>query len=137
VFLLDACTGDDDDFPDAEGYQEPGTTATAPSAEPDTPAATVDDDDTSGQDTPATADNVFQAGDAGEVELAIDGDRLVLVDVRPNDGWSHRIDDDDDDEIEIDFRDNGREIDFEAELDDGRLEIDVCDTVVEAPGRRL
>src|SRR5690606_35628303 len=72
--------------------------------------------------------------DAGDVTLRVEGDRLVLVDVQPSDGWTHRVDEDDDDEIEIDFRDNGREIDFEAEIDDGRLKIDVCDTVLDPAG---
>ena len=145
VFLLSACTGDDDDeFPSAPGFQEPGATATATATTPAADAGATpqgspgdDDDDDTGAVTPppvAAADNVFRVSDAGEVELAVDGNRLVLVDVRPNDGWSHRIDENDDDEIEIDFRDNGREIDFEAELDDGWLKIDVCDTVVDPQG---
>lgn len=150
VFILTACTGDDDEFPAAEGFQEPGATATAvPAGDDDTDAsddtAASDDPDATmepseneggdgaGQDA-SGATNVFPAGEAGEVELALDGDRLVLVEVRPSAGWSHRVDEDDDDEIEIDFHDNGREIDFEAELDDGRLKVDVCDISIVAAG---
>ena len=137
VFVLTACSDEEDDFPDAEGFQEPNPTATLVPAggdatTPDATTAPSVNDDAGPGDT--GADNVFMAGEAGDVELAIDGDRLILVDVRPSDGWTHRVDEDDDDEIEIDFRDNGREVDFEAELDDGRLKIDVCDIVIDAAG---
>lgn len=103
------------------------------------PTATTDSGDAAGTtpspaDQSGTAENVFPAGDAGEVELERDGNNLRLVEVRPADGWRYEVEDDDDDEIEIEFRDNGREIDFEAELDDGRLKVDVCDVVLDPTG---
>lgn len=66
--------------------------------------------------------------DAGEVEIRHEGDTVELVDVRPGDGWSATGDTEDDhDEVEVTFSSEGREIDFEAEVDDGRLEIGDCD----------
>gem|GEM_PF-3032160 len=68
---------------------------------------------------------VYQVGDAGEVELRIEDGGLVLVEVRPNDGWNFEIDDEDRDEIDIDFRRGDEEWEFEAELDDGALDIEI------------
>src|SRR5690606_38520356 len=36
-----------------------------------------------------------------------------------------------DDEVEIDFRQEGREIDFEAELESRGLKVEVCDTLID------
>jgi len=72
--------------------------------------------------------DVYRVGEAGQVELRHEGDTLELVEVRPADGWDYRVDDrDDDDEVEVTFRGNGREVEFEAEVDDGRLEVEICD----------
>jgi hypothetical protein len=49
----------------------------------------------------------------------------VLVEVRPNDGWDFQIKEESRHEIEIEFRSNGREIDFEAELEHGRIKVDI------------
>lgn len=51
--------------------------------------------------------------------------RLSVSRVRPNEGWRASVDRDDD-EIEADFRRGGREVELEAEIDDGRLEVEVC-----------
>ena len=127
--LVLAGCGDDDD-----------TTTTAP-AEQDSDAATTtyppngatqDGPPAGSEQAPTGCERLEEAADglyrfeAGEVDMTRDGDRLVLGDVRPAEGWTHRIDDQDDADIEIDFRRDGREIDFEAELDDGRLDIEIC-----------
>jgi len=76
----------------------------------------------------AGENNVYQVGEAGQVELRHEGDTLDLVEVRPAEGWSHSVDDRDDrDEVEVTFSREGREIEFEAEIDDGRLDVEICD----------
>lgn len=65
----------------------------------------------------------FAVGDAGVVEVAVDGDRVELVDMRAADGWRNEIREDD--EVEVDFRRSGARWDFEAEFDDGRLEVQI------------
>lgn len=76
----------------------------------------------------AADDGVYRVGQSGELTMHRDGEQLVLEGVRPADGWDHRVDDnDDDDEVEVTFSGDGREIEFEAEIDDGALEIEVCE----------
>jgi hypothetical protein len=67
----------------------------------------------------------YQVGDAGEVEFDWDGERLTLIEVRPAEGWDYQIDDEESDEIEIDFRRGFDEVEFEVEVDDGQLEIEI------------
>lgn len=68
---------------------------------------------------------VYAVGDAGEVELRVEDGGLVLVEVRPNEGWDFEIDDEERDEIDIDFRRGNEEWEFEVELDDGELEVEI------------
>jgi hypothetical protein len=90
------------------------------------PPETNTDDSTDVTDnTTDEAAETYEVRDAGEVLLRIDGDRLVLVEVRPNDGWDFQIKEESRHEIEIEFRSNGREIDFEAELEHGRIKVDI------------
>jgi hypothetical protein len=64
----------------------------------------------------------FQVEDAGSVTLRAENDRLVLVSVHPASGWTHRVTEEERDEVEIDFLRDGRKVyEFEAELDDGRI----------------
>jgi hypothetical protein len=94
----------------------------------------------------------FTVKDAGEVEIERDGDRLILIDARPNEGWEVEIEDDEEEdeeeddegtdednedededeetegdgsEIEVTFSQGDREVEFEAEIDDGRLAIEI------------
>jgi hypothetical protein len=87
----------------------------------------------------------FTVKDAGEVEIERDGDRLILIDARPNEGWEVEIEDDEEEdeeeddegtdedegdgsEIEVTFTQGDREVEFEAEIDDGRLAIEIEET---------
>lgn len=71
-------------------------------------------------------DGTYFIGPAGEVEFERTGDELNLIEVRPAEDWDYRVDDDDDnDEIEVDFRNGPNDASFEAEVDDGRLEVDI------------
>lgn len=140
-----ACGGDDADTTAAPTTQQPAVTD-APAVD-DT--AQTDDDaagtnaDGPGEPTgpnevaerrpgcetlPETADGVYTVSDAGEIQISSDGDTVSLVETRPAAGWTATGDtEDDSDEVEVYFRRDGREVEFEAELDDGRLEVEVCD----------
>ncbi len=103
------------------------TTATPDaSTSPDSSA-----DPTSSEGTAeAVADGTytFQAGEAGMVSLTVAGSELTLDSVTPAEGWQHRedVDDDgDDQDVEIDFTNRTAEVDFDAELEDGTLDVDV------------
>ncbi len=69
----------------------------------------------------------YRVRDAGEVTIAREGDRLRLVRVSPAAGWSHRVTEQEPREIEITFRRGGREVEFEAELEGGRVVTKVDD----------
>jgi hypothetical protein len=112
------CGGNGDDA------ASPLDTVTAP--EPP-PAATNGDDDA--DDTPpgqVGEGEVFEVEEAGSVTLRRDGGRLELVSVDPASGWDYEVTDQDDDEVEIDFLRDARKVyEFKAELDDGRIEIEI------------
>lgn len=85
--------------------------------------------------TGGTSGDVYLVGDAGEVEMRRENDRLVLVEVRPSDGWMHREDDnDDDDELEVIFTQDSQEMEFEAEIDNGELRTKICDETLNPAG---
>jgi hypothetical protein len=67
----------------------------------------------------------WPVGDAGTVTFSLAGGRLVLEDVSTADGWTSRIDEEDDDELEVDFERDGVSWEFEVEVDDGRLEVEL------------
>jgi hypothetical protein len=76
---------------------------------------------------PEAADGSYTVYEAGTAVVTRDGDRLVLGEVSAAEGWTSRVDDQEDDEVEIDFRDTAGEVlDLEVEIDDGRLEIQIC-----------
>jgi hypothetical protein len=75
---------------------------------------------------PEARDGVYRAGEAGTATAVREGNRLVLVEHRAADGWVSRVDDVERDEVEIDFRRGGEAIDLEVELDDGRIDVEIC-----------
>jgi hypothetical protein len=119
-----AACGDDDDA---------ATTDTTPTT--DAPAVNLGDDPETEQAVAGCErlderpDGVYVVGDAGEAVLEFDGSTVRLAETRPADGWTATEDtEDDDDEVEVTFSsDEDRAIQLEAEVDDGRLEIDVCE----------
>ena len=67
----------------------------------------------------------FSVGSAGEVEVAVDGGELRLVEVATNPGWTMEIDTDRGRTVDVGFRRGEMHWDFEAELaDSGRLGIE-------------
>lgn len=131
-----ACAGGDDAVTVAEAPPEE-TTTTAPTPQEAAPAAVDPEVD---QAPPTTVpprvegcvdleespDGVYAVSDAGEVVVTSDGDRLALADVRPAEGWSVRKTSAKDDKVEVELRAD-RKVTLEAELDDGEVEIEVCD----------
>lgn len=68
--------------------------------------------------------NIYEVGDAGEVELAVENRRLVLVEARPNQGWSTREVEQESDEVELDFVRGNVKWEFEAELENGEIQVE-------------
>ncbi len=80
----------------------------------------------------------FSVGSAGEVEVAVDGGELRLVEVATNPGWTMDIDTDRGRTVDVGFRRDEMLWDFEAELAaSGRLAIET-ELALEGPypGRR-
>jgi hypothetical protein len=74
-------------------------------------------------------DGVWTVGDGGEVEFAFENGSLAFVDARPNEGWQVEIDEQDSDEIEVDFRQGGVEWTIEIETDGNNAEIEIDQTI--------
>ena len=74
----------------------------------------------------ARADTFTQpVGDAGSVTFSTDGGVLAFVSAEAADGWTYTIDRQDDGHLQVTFRDaNGAEAEFEAELEDGALDVE-------------
>lgn len=72
------------------------------------------------------SDGVYAVSDAGEVRVLRDGNAVTLEDVQAAQGWTPRVDEQDFDEVNVDFHRGVVEFEFEADLDDGHYEITVC-----------
>jgi len=153
--LLAACSGDEGDVDSvdlgdaaAPEQTDDAATSAAPSADATSAAPSADADggtnadadggtdaDADGDgpaaddfvDTTAAVPGTWPVGDAGTVTFDVRDGGLVLLDVVVADGWDHVVEEEDPDELEVDFRRGGEAWDFEVELhDDGsRLEVDV------------
>ena len=71
----------------------------------------------------------YEAGGAGTVTVARDGDTLAITGTSTTDGWQSHIDEAQGREVEVDFTNGAREIDFNAELEDDQVRIRVRDEV--------
>jgi hypothetical protein len=110
------------------------------------PADTTDPDADGAGDGDATSELVdlteavpgsWPVGDAGTVTFTIVDGALVLDDVTAADGWRADIDEQEPDEIEVDFRSGDVEWEIEIELEDGGtiLEIEIDQDIERAePG---
>jgi hypothetical protein len=95
----------------------------AASTEPETATATEPGGQTDdGAGSEGGGGEVFEVEEAGTVRLRADGGRLEIVSVDPSSGWDYRITEEERDEVEIDFTRGNEKIEFEAELEDGRIE---------------
>lgn len=91
------------------------TTAAAPSTTTTSaaPSATA----------PSTAAMSFAAGPAGTVWIEFDNGRLVVTDVETT--WSYEIEEELGYDIQIEFWNGDQEVEFEAELEHGKIETEV------------
>lgn len=132
VLTLAACGGDREP---AAGI-EAGATVTSSSEAPAPDAGSTSGSTSGAEGRPATdtctalpeaPDGRYAVADSGTVVLTREGDRLVLGEVSPAEGWETESVEEEDREVEVEFRRDGVEIDFEAEIEDGgRLDIEIC-----------
>jgi len=73
----------------------------------------------------------YDAGAAGTVSIISNGSSLTVVSVNSDAGWSTDVEVASGREIEIDFRNRDRRIQFNAELEDGDIRIRVRDRVTD------
>ncbi len=71
-------------------------------------------------------DGRYQVYDAGSAVVTFADGRLTLESVTPAEGWTHQVDDQEPEEVEISFRRGAEDLDLEIEVDDGRLEVSIC-----------
>lgn len=119
----DETTADDTSEDGADGSAEGGLDP-SDDADTDTEPDTADSEVIT-VDDPRLSDGVWAVGDAGTVEFTIGDGGLELIEALPDDGWEHEIEVDGNEEIEVDFRQEGREHTIEIEYDDGVLEIEI------------
>lgn len=85
-------------------------------------------DDNGAQNDSARAggesNNIYNVGEAGEVELRVENGRLALVEARPNQGWDIREVEEESDEVELDFVRGNVRWEFEAELENGEIQVE-------------
>ena len=67
----------------------------------------------------------YEAGAAGTVTISDDGNQRTIVSVDAADGWSHEIEVQAGGEVEMDFRNGGDRVQFNAELEDGEIRVRV------------
>ena len=67
----------------------------------------------------------YVVGDGGSVAVQIVNGRLVLLDVKVNEGWTHEVEKARTDEIEVKFESGNSEAEFEAKLRDGQIRIEI------------
>lgn len=140
ALLLSACGGAGDEEP-GQGATVTETVTRAESPSPSDTEGTDDDGD--GGDAglpprPARDECVdidppgngrYQVYDAGRAVVRRDGGRLRVGDTAPASGWTARVTDrggDDDVEIEFRPRGNGDVLELDVEIDDGRVEAQIC-----------
>jgi hypothetical protein len=122
-----ACGGDDETVPPvAPGA---GTEPIAPEAETEAQTAPGDGDRsaiTSCEPVEDAGGGRYEIEGVGTVVVRRDGDRLAFDSVEPAEGWDYELDDRERDEVEVEFFRDGERLDFEVELDDGRIEAEIC-----------
>ena len=98
----------------------PGSTSTISPEQQETatgtaPAEAVDAGELGDGAVAELRDGTWQVGNAGEVEFTLSGGKLALTEVRPADGWQHRVSDEKANEIEVHFTRDAMEWKFEVE----------------------
>jgi hypothetical protein len=103
---------DDDDNSGRSGDDHRGTTTTMPGS-------------TTTRAPAGSGTTAHQAGDGGTVTITLNGSTLTIVSVNPSAGWAHEIEVATGREVEVDFRNGDRRIQFDAEFEDGDVRIRV------------
>ncbi len=83
---------------------------------------------TTGNSAPATGQSLtYSAGEAGTATFWVEGRSISLEDVTTNGGWTYRIDDEERDEVELDFISGTTRLRMNAEIEDGQLRVRLTD----------
>ena len=106
------------------------TSTTTPDDSSSTSTTTPDDSSSTSTTTPPAGDDsassvTYNAGDGGTVTIASNGSSLTIVSVDPAAGWSFEVEIASGLEVEADFRNGTRRIQFNAQLEDGEVRIRV------------
>jgi len=108
------CRGDDDRGSDDDSVTS--DEGVADEADDET-ADTARDADGALVDTDSAQPGTWPVGDAGTVTFEVVDGLLTLEDHEAADGWEATVDEQDDDEIEVDFTQDGARWEFEVEMD--------------------
>jgi hypothetical protein len=76
-------------------------------------------------DTTRAEPGTWPVGDAGTVTFDVVEGALTLEGYQAADGWTATVDEEESDEIEVDFTRDAQRWEFEVEIDDGRLEVEI------------
>lgn len=121
------CSDDpDDDLDDGAPAPQATEDQGASGADPTSSAAPDDDGCT---DLPFDDDGDYAAGDAGTARVVLEGDALVVEEVRAAEGWQDEVTKEEPDDVEILFRGDGTQTELSVELDDDRpgiADVEVC-----------
>jgi hypothetical protein len=127
AFAAAGCGGDDEAVPPVAPGAE--TEPIAPGTETDAESPAGEGDRvqiTSCEPVEDAGGGRYEIAGVGTVVVRQEDGRLQLDSVEPAEGWRHEVDDREDDEIEVEFFRDGERLDFELELDDGRLRAEIC-----------
>jgi hypothetical protein len=69
---------------------------------------------------------IYAVGDAGDVEIYLERDRLVLVTIRPAEGWDHEVVKEVDGEIAVELSRPSEDLAFRATVEDGAIVAEWC-----------
>jgi hypothetical protein len=118
----DGSQEDDSRGGDSLGGDDNSTPTTNPSGSTSTTTTTSPSTDTGSTAT-------YRADNAGSVTITSNGSSLTIVSVSPTAGWTYEIEVASGREVEVDFRNGSRRIQFDAELEDGRVDIRVRESI--------
>lgn len=140
TFLV-ACGGDDGDREDATATTSPAPTTqeSSPSSPPPSASEPPDPSGSPGAASPGqvprpqpgtcepvaeSADGRYVVADAGEITLRME-DGTLRLNVSSSNGWSTSVHSENS-EADVEFRQGDDELGFEAELEGGRLVLQIC-----------
>ncbi|SDF28180.1 hypothetical protein SAMN05660485_02972 [Blastococcus fimeti] len=137
--VLVACGGDDE--PESAGTSSsPTSEQSSPTSAPPSASESPDASGSPGAASPGqvprpqpgtcepvaeSADGRYVVADAGEITLRMEDGNLQL-NVSSSNGWSTSVHSENS-EADVEFRQGDDELDFEAEIEDGRLVLRICD----------